>query len=116
MFAGSQSPNATRWLVRKQAEPAQGPGFDCIGFSPACSGAKVAAPQRPVGGELARRAVPCEPAAFDDDVPIGKVDQSVHVFVDNEDSLAGPPQLVEAAPDLLADQRRKPLGRLVQDQ
>ena len=43
-------------------------------------------------------------------------DQRAHVLVDHQDRLALALQPVEARPDLVADQRRQPLGRLVEDQ
>jgi hypothetical protein len=49
-------------------------------------------------------------------VPVGEADQALHVLVDHQDRLAARAQRPEAAPDLLAHQRRQPLGRLVEDQ
>src|SRR2546428_7284547 len=39
----------------------------------------------------------------------------IYVLVDHQDRLAGRLQRGEASPDLLAHQRREPLGRLVED-
>src|SRR6266571_665891 len=47
---------------------------------------------------------------------IGDRNQALHVLVDHQDRLAGRLQRGEASPDLLAHQRREPLGRLVEDE
>src|SRR6266478_6139210 len=47
---------------------------------------------------------------------IGDRDQPLDVLVDHQDRLAGRLQRGEASPDLLAHQRREPLGRLVEDE
>src|SRR5258708_1193076 len=47
---------------------------------------------------------------------VGDRDQTLHVLVDHQDRLAGRLQRGEASPDLLAHQRREPLGRLVEDE
>src|SRR2546422_7724390 len=47
---------------------------------------------------------------------VGDRDQPLDVLVDHQDRLAGRLQRGEAFPDLLAHQRREPLGRLVEDE
>src|SRR6266853_345022 len=47
---------------------------------------------------------------------IGDLDQAFHVLVDHQDRLAGRLERGETPPDLLAHQRREPLGRLVEDE
>src|SRR5438477_7601939 len=47
---------------------------------------------------------------------VGDRDEALHVLVDHQDRLAGRLQRCEAFPDLLAHQRREPLGRFVEDE
>ncbi len=47
---------------------------------------------------------------------VGEPHQALEVFVDDQQRLPRLPQPLQALPDLLAHQRREPLGRLVQDQ
>ena len=77
---------------------------------------QIAMPDAAIGAELARAASPGHAPALDDRVVIGERDEPLDVLVDDEDGLAGPAQHRQALPDLLADERRQALGRLVEDQ
>src|SRR5712671_326114 len=68
------------------------------------------------GSELGGAAAPHHLAALDHVMAVGDADQRLDVLVDDQDRLAGGLERREALPDLGTDERREPLGRLVEDQ
>src|SRR5678816_1822493 len=80
------------------------------------SHSQVTLPDRRVPVELGRAAGPGDPAFLEDDMPVGELDQALHVLVDHQDRLAARAQRGETVPDLLAHHRRQALGGLVEDQ
>jgi hypothetical protein len=72
--------------------------------------------QLAVAGQRLGGASPDDAALLDDVMAVGQANQRAHALVDHQDRLALALQPVEARPDLLADQRCQPLGRLVEDQ
>src|SRR5579872_4924867 len=63
-----------------------------------------------------RRAVaaPADAAALDDVMAVGKPGEGLQILVDEEDRLARLLELQQHAPDLVADERRQALRRLVE--
>src|SRR5258705_2715477 len=68
------------------------------------------------GAELSRRSRPDDPALLEDVVRVRDAGERAHVLVDEQDRLATRLEAFHAAPDLGPDERRQPLGRLVEDQ
>src|SRR5580698_5508022 len=70
-----------------------------------------------IGGacQLFRVSGPHYAAAFDDGVTVGNPGESIDVLVDHQDRLSGGAELLQAAPDFVADQRREAFGRLVEN-
>src|SRR3989442_12041689 len=66
--------------------------------------------------ELGRRSRPDDPALLEDVVRVRDAGERAHVLVDEQDRLATRLEAFHAAPDLGPDERRQPLGRLVEDQ
>src|SRR5450631_2391505 len=66
--------------------------------------------------QLFRGAAPDNPSLFHDEMAVGETKQRTDVLVDHDQRQARLLQLFEALPDLRPDQRRKPLGRLVEYQ
>src|SRR5262245_7157520 len=67
-------------------------------------------------GQLGGGAAPHHTATLDQVVMVGEPGERSHVLVDYQDRLAPGPELAEAAPDFLADQRRQPFRGLIEDQ
>src|SRR5512145_706766 len=77
---------------------------------------EVAMPEPAVGVKLRRGSLPRHAPALDDGMAVGEPHQALDVLVDHQDSLSGGAQPPEAAPDLLAHERREAFGRFVEDQ
>ena len=73
-------------------------------------------PEPAIGVKLRRASLPRYAPALDNGVAVGEPEQALDVFVDHQDSLSGAAQPPEAAPDLLAHERREAFGRFVEDQ
>src|SRR5260370_61452 len=72
---------------------------------------------RPSGPiQRGRVSAPHDLAALQDEVAVSQAQQALHVFVDDQDGLAGGAQLSQAGPDLFADAGGQALGGFVQDE
>src|SRR6266581_2906680 len=78
--------------------------------------AQIAVLQFGGGSECRRRAGPDYPPALDEVVAVGDADQRLDVLVDQEDRLSGGLEPYQTRPDFPADERRKPLGCLVENE
>src|SRR6266851_1522530 len=110
---------ATGWISDRRLLPpktSRSAGNRSSDETPGESDSKIPMLQVAVAGELRGRAGPDDAALLDDVMTVGQPDQRAHALVDHQDRLALALQPVEARPDLLADQRRQALGRLVEDQ
>src|ERR1700683_2809805 len=67
-------------------------------------------------GQIGRVAGPYHAATFDDGVSVGDAGERIDVLVDDQDGLASGAQTLQAAPDLVADERGEAFGRLVKDE
>src|SRR5262245_23862853 len=77
---------------------------------------QIALRNRRVGCQCRRRARPHDLALLDDRVPVGQLQQRGEMFVDEQNGLALRLQARKAFPDFKPQQRRQPLGRLVEDE
>ena len=66
-----------------------------------------------IADQVRRRARPDDVALLDHHMAVGEFEQRVDMFVDQENGLALGFQPFEARPDLVADERRQALGRLI---
>src|SRR5450755_1215474 len=80
------------------------------------SNPEIAVLQLGLGDQLLRRPAPYGASTLDDGVAIADPREMPDILVDHQNRLPARLQQRQAIPDLLADQRRQPLGGLVQDQ
>ena len=78
--------------------------------------AQIPVPQLRLPAERGRIARPLDASPLDDVMAIGDSDQHPHIFVNDQDRQSSRLECGEAAPYLLAHQRRQAFGGLVQDE